>query len=127
LLFESVGKSKYFIDFRMYTVSLTLFFILFVLVINHSAKWLVHPYLLFLGKISYSLYLTHQYVASRCIIPIATEMFGCDFWVAAFLIALPINIMIATIITFAIEMPVQRRMKKALYSIRDGCVYTVAP
>ena len=93
---------------------LTLFFIFFCAFVNGMLGFIVNKYTLFLGRISYALYVVHQYVSLKVIFPVFLEKLGVNFWVTSLLIALPIVILIATAITYFIEIPLRYRLKKML-------------
>ncbi|GGK61677.1 acyltransferase family protein [Rufibacter glacialis] len=120
LLFKLSTSSK-FINQVEYGVMLTVYFGVFALFVNHRLKFLVNRVTLFLGKISFALYLTHQYMTveeTNGIIPRVMEGFGLSFWVAALGIALPVALVVATLITFYIEEPMGKNMKQNLLQLR---------
>lgn len=114
LLFHSSGKSKAFISQVEYAVMVSLFFLLFTLFVNGKLKFIVCKISLFLGKISFALYLTHLMVSYGFIIPLLTNRFYINFWVSSLFVSLPIIIGIATIITYYIEIPLNKKMREKL-------------
>ena len=96
-----------------YAVMVTVFYVLLTLFINGKLKFIVSKASLFLGKISYALYLTHQKLSIGFIIPILTNRLGVNFWIAV-AVTLPIVIALATFITFYIEIPYSKKMKQFL-------------
>jgi peptidoglycan/LPS O-acetylase OafA/YrhL len=114
LLFQHAGRSNGFIRYPEYVVMLALFFGIFTLFVNNKLKFIVNRTTLFLGKISFALYLIHQCISLNFIIPVLTKKLHFNFWVAAVLVALPIVILIASFITFYIEVPFGKKMKAKL-------------
>jgi len=116
-LFKYAGKSSMYITHLEYAIMLTVYFSLFILFVNGQLKFIVSKWTLFLGKISFPLYLIHQQIAIGIIIPALTKKFHINFWVASFLVALPIVIILASLITFYVEIPVRKQMREKLYSL----------
>lgn len=116
-LFPHVGRSFSFISRTEYCIMLFVYFSLFVLFVNNRLSFIVNKTTLFLGKISYALYLIHQYVSLKFIIPIFHNKLGINFWIVTFFINLPIIIGIASLITYKIEVPYSRKMKEKLYKL----------
>jgi peptidoglycan/LPS O-acetylase OafA/YrhL len=112
-LFSVAGRARSYISFNEYIIMVTLFFTLFTAFVNNALQFIVNRVTLFLGKISFALYLTHQYVANDYILP-ALHKLNINFWVAAVGITLPIVIGIASFITYYIEIPFSKKMKSAL-------------
>ncbi|WP_339136490.1 MAG: acyltransferase [Candidatus Electrothrix sp. GW3-4] len=115
ILFDYSGRSKYFIDFYEYAFMLIFYFSLFTLLVNGRLKFIINSPSLFLGKISFALYLIHQRISLRFIIPFLTKKLSLNFWLSS-AIALFLSIGIATCITYLIEVPCNRKMRKKLYT-----------
>jgi len=113
LLFTKVGRANYYISHPEYKVVLAIYFALFFLFVFGKLKFIVNRTTLFLGKISFALYLIHQYFSIYFLIPNLMKL-GINYYVAAFLIALPACILIAAGITFFIEKPVGKWIKRIL-------------
>jgi peptidoglycan/LPS O-acetylase OafA/YrhL len=94
-----------------YGIMLTVYFGLFVLFINGKLKFIVSKPTVFLGKISYALYLIHQFLTISFLIPYLEESWGINFWIASIVIALPIAIALAALITYYVEIPVNRYVR----------------
>jgi peptidoglycan/LPS O-acetylase OafA/YrhL len=114
LLFPYVGRSLFYISWTEYNLMLTLYFILFTLFVNFKLNFIVNNVTLFFGKISFALYLTHQLISLRFIIPIFHETLGFNFWMVVIFINLPIVIGVASFITYKIEVPYSKRMREKL-------------
>ncbi|MES2763899.1 MAG: acyltransferase [Bacteroidota bacterium] len=97
-----------------YTVSLFIYFGLFICIIHRKLGFLVNPVTLFLGKISFALYLLHQAISTQILIPYFMEDLHFGFWTASFLLAMPIIIVMATLITYFIEAPLRKVIKQGL-------------
>lgn len=121
LLYKYSGRSYGHISHPEYKLMLGIYFLLFFLFIFNKLKFIVNKYTLFLGKISFALYLTHQYLGATWLIPMLTDN-GVNFLIASFLIALPACLLLAFLITYFVEIPAQKRLKPALYSIANGII-----
>lgn len=116
LLFKHAGHSKYFVSFIEYTIMLSVYFVLFILFINNKLTFLVNNVTLFLGKISYSLYLIHWKISKFYIIPKLHDELKWNFWIVV-AINLACVISIATFITYFIEIPYSKKMRNKLYLV----------
>ncbi|WP_299111029.1 acyltransferase [uncultured Winogradskyella sp.] len=113
-LFDYSGYSKKFIDFWEYAVMLIFYFSLMTLFVNGKLKFIINKPSLFLGKISFSLYLIHQVISTEYVIPILSGKLNFNFWFSSG-IALVCSLILATGITFLIEVPYSKKMKNKLY------------
>lgn len=113
LLFRHGGRSIWYISHTEYKIVILVYFLLFFLFVYGKLKWIVNPITLFLGKISFPLYLIHQYVSIQCIIPNMIKA-GFNYYVAAFLVALPICLIVATVIAFTVENHISAFVRKWL-------------
>jgi peptidoglycan/LPS O-acetylase OafA/YrhL len=90
--------------------------VLFVLAIRGSLRFMVSPVTLWLGSISYSLYLIHRNLGYNCLTWLHGKGLGP-------LVAVPIVIAgalaIATAVTFTVEKPAMRRIR-VWYEARTG-------
>ncbi len=116
LLFNCLGKSHDFINQKEYAIMIILYFGLFTLFVNDKLSFIVSKGTLFLGKISFALYLIHQYISIHLIIPYFTEELMVNFWIVSLFISLPVVIILASIITYYIEVPFSKKMKEKLKS-----------
>jgi len=117
LLYKYAGRSKGSITHIEYGLMLTLYFTLFTLFVNGKLKFIVSKGTLFLGKISFALYLIHQYISIGVMIPLLINRFHLNFWIASLCITLPTIITIAWFITEYIGTPMSNRMKEKLRKI----------
>lgn len=111
--YSFAGRTHKFINHFDYSMMLIIYFLLFTLFVNHKLNFIVSKYTLFLGKISFALYLIHQYVSLEIIIPFLTNKMQINFPIAA-IITLLIVILIASFITYFIEIPLGRIIKDKL-------------
>ena len=116
LLFNCLGKSHDFINQKEYAIMIILYFGLFTFFVNDKLSFIVSKGTLFLGKISFALYLIHQYISIHLIIPYFTEELMVNFWIVSLFISLPVVIILASIITYYIEVPFSKKMKEKLKS-----------
>ncbi len=115
-LFDFFGQSRFFINFWEYAIMLILYFSIFSLFVHGKLKFIIRKPLLFLGKISFALYLIHQKLSMWFVIPILNNRLNMNFWMAS-AIALICSIGLATCITYLIEVRYSKKMKNKLYVI----------
>lgn len=118
LLFTKTGRANYYISHPEYKAVLTVYYGIFFLFVFGKLKFMVNPITLFLGKISFALYLIHQYFSIYFLIPNLMK-WGFNYYIAAFLIALPACILVAAGITYGIEKPVGGWFKRILNRFAD--------
>lgn len=113
MLFNNGGRSMYYISFFNYFLMTCIYFIVFLfLTFNRLGFLLIKP-LLFMGRISYSFYLIHQYLSSKIIIPKLQQLFSINFSIGLF-VAFSVNIFLAYLITKYIEEPCTNYGKKII-------------
>ena len=97
-----------------YSIIIFIFFIIFLLYCYGYLGFIVNRVALFLGKISYSLYLIHQYITCYLLLPLLTHSkhFHLNPNIAVFCIALPLVIGLAALINRYIEVPAMRYMRR---------------
>ena len=97
-----------------YFIVLTLFFSVFTLFIYGKLERIANPFTLFLGKISYPLYLTHQYLSINLIIPYMMWKHEMTLATASLLVALPSSIAVAFAIHYLAEVKASPWLKAQL-------------
>ncbi len=112
LLFDHLDKS-WLINQNTYALMLVIYFTLFILFINNKLSFIVSKPTLFVGKISYALYLVHQFLCVHILLPFLIDTLQLNFWIAC-LITLPVVILLATAITYFIEIPMGKWLKQTL-------------
>ncbi|MBK7504059.1 MAG: acyltransferase [Bacteroidetes bacterium] len=115
LLLDNTDRWQPFISWNQYLGMLVFYFVLFLLFVNNKLNFIVNDITLFLGKISFALYLIHQFFSIDLIIPYLEKHCSFNLWQAS-LVALPIVILMATCITFFVEIPVGRWLNQQLKS-----------
>ncbi len=112
-LFDDTGKAGA-MTMMQYTLIVAVYFALFFLYTFNWLGFIVNKVTLFLGKISYSLYLIHDYIAFFILIPLFTNTkhFHFNYLVADFLIVLPIIIIMAALINRFVEIPAMHYLRK---------------
>jgi len=113
ILFTSTGKVQ-FITHTEYAAVLCLIFGLFFLYCFNKLHFIVNRVTLFMGKISYSLYLIHGYIGFYLLIPILmhSRYFHLNFWIAVVFVVTPVIIATAALINKFIEVPVMKYLKQ---------------
>src|SRR5690606_16509498 len=74
-----LGIPRTSLSWAEYGLMLSVYFGLFTLFVNNCLKFIVNNVTLFLGKISYALYLIHQYVSLGGIFPLFYEKLHINF------------------------------------------------
>ncbi len=115
LIFRYAGRSSDHISHFQYAGMLIAFFVIFILFVNNKLNFIATKSSIFIGKISFALYLIHQFFGVKFLIPILVDDYKINFWVASVLITLPITILVATAITFFIEIPVNRFVRARFF------------
>ena len=110
LIYQFLESDPFFISQSEYCFILFIYFSLFVLFITNNLKFLVNKVTIFLGEISYALYLIHSY-AFRGIIGFLQSHYHIPFWIATLFIVLPIVIVFAYLITKFVERPYNKKLK----------------
>lgn len=109
-LYSSGATNYVFVSLQEYSIMVGIYFSVFFLFINNKLKFIVTHVTLYLGTISYALYLVHEYVSLNIILPFLTVELGWFYWPSALLTAL-IAISLASLVTFYIEKPTGKKMK----------------
>lgn len=91
-----------------------LFFVVFILFVNGKLKFIVNRFTVFMGRISFALYLNHQFISVNILLPFLVNTLGLNFWLSSCLIILPCTILLATLLTYYIEKPLGSKMKLLL-------------
>lgn len=102
------------INFSQYACALAVIFLVFILFANNKLSFITNTTTLFFGKISYSLYLLHQFLGAGIIIPGLERFLHFNFLTAA-VIAFIVITALAYIVTTYIETPVGKKIKNKLY------------
>jgi peptidoglycan/LPS O-acetylase OafA/YrhL len=102
-LFEEGKNTGLFIGLNTYLTTTTVYFVLFFLFITNRLEWINNRITLFLGKISYSLYVIHHYLIVG-IITLLRDKLGWSF-ITAGLFAVSIAFIAAYLITYFVEKP----------------------
>lgn len=105
ILFYDGGKAMLYITRSEYVPFLTAYYIIFSLYAFNVKLPIVNRVTLYLGNISYSLYLVHQHIGAVVIIPLMMKYAHLSFWQSALFVALPSVFLLATFITYFIEKP----------------------
>jgi peptidoglycan/LPS O-acetylase OafA/YrhL len=98
-------------------ITVAAFFIIFYLFIFDRLSWIVQKPLVYLGTISYSLYLTHQYIGFVIIKYLYS--IHANAWVR-FIVPMGFALLIATVITFIIERPMISYIRNSYKKWRRG-------
>lgn len=109
-LHDKGGRAMHHISFVQHCTLITLFHLTFAMLVTGKLGFLKYSPLIFLGKISYCLYLIHQYVGTQ-LIRTFTESLQMNVY-AALLITICICIAVASSVTFLIEVPANAMIRK---------------
>ncbi|QRR01276.1 acyltransferase family protein [Dyadobacter sandarakinus] len=108
-LHDKGGRSMYHISAREHYLILGGYFTIFFLFVFNKLSFINNPILLFLGRISYCLYLIHQYIGQQ-LISTLYQRFDMDANLALS-IAVVICIVLAQLITTFVEIPANRYIR----------------
>jgi peptidoglycan/LPS O-acetylase OafA/YrhL len=97
-------------------VAAILFFVIFFLLINNKLPWLKNRILLFLGTISYSIYLIHENLGS--VLFQRLEGIGIEALISKMIISFAVVTFLATFITYVIEKPITNALKNYYKSLK---------
>jgi peptidoglycan/LPS O-acetylase OafA/YrhL len=115
LVFDDGGTSHLFVSFPRYVGMLSLYFVTFSLYASGRLGFIANRFTVYLGTISYSLYLIHQHLATRVLVPEMIERWRMNVWLASAL-ALVVVVLIASAITMFLEKPAMRLIRNAFYA-----------
>jgi peptidoglycan/LPS O-acetylase OafA/YrhL len=108
-LFDEGGTSRQVLDAWRYAGALAFHFGLFLLFAHGKLGFIAHPAALFFGKISFGLYLIHQYFSVRFLIPRFASL-GMPFWASA-LGAFAASVLVASALTWLVEIPAREWLR----------------
>jgi peptidoglycan/LPS O-acetylase OafA/YrhL len=112
-LLNQTGEHGENIGMGQYAFMLAGYFVVFALFVHNKLGFLVVKPLLFLGRVSFALYLMHMYVSNAVLLPIFEKKLHLGFWLSA-AITFPIVLLGATLITIYIGEPFAKTMRKKL-------------
>jgi peptidoglycan/LPS O-acetylase OafA/YrhL len=118
LLLDDGGWTWVFASEIDLALMLAAFYGIFILLIQNRLRWIVNPVTLFLGGISYPLYLVHQVIGALVIAPLLVKYAGLSHWVAMFCVSLPCVLVFSWLIHRYIEMKATP-FRAALFTSQD--------
>ena len=110
MLFSHCYRNNDVIDIYQYTGGLLFIYSSFLLLLFGKLRFLLNPVNLWLGKISYSLYLFHQFIGIDILMPGLMIYLKLNFWISACM-SLIILLILATLINKYIEIPGRNYLK----------------
>lgn len=108
-LFEKIGRSNLFLSQSEYSVVSTVYYGLFFLFVSRRLEWINNRLTLFLGTISYSLYVIHHYFMNG-VVTLLRDKLAWPFIPAA-LTALAGALLLAVCMTYMIEKPALKYLR----------------
>lgn len=105
-LHDKGGRAMYLISGQEHLLIILFYHAVFALLIYGKMKFLARPQLVFLGTISYSLYLLHQYMGRKMIDTLVTYTHANSYFVIALVVLL--NILLAYVVTRFVEIPANK-------------------
>ncbi len=109
IIFKFAGSDPDHINLVQYICMLALLFLTFYIVYSRKLKFIVSKPTVFLGKISFALYLIHSYTFRGVIGFLQKHHF--PFWIATACITVPLAILLAYLITEYVEKPFSKKLK----------------
>jgi peptidoglycan/LPS O-acetylase OafA/YrhL len=110
-LYDNGGYSWKYIEISRYVVMLCIYYALFGLYVTNRLTFMVNRVTVFFGTISYSLYLIHQYIGTKILIPHLNKLLSFQ---PALFISFLIITLLAYLINKFIEKPSASYLKKRL-------------
>jgi peptidoglycan/LPS O-acetylase OafA/YrhL len=111
LMFHNCYRNNNYVSFNEYIIALSVIYSLFLFFLYDKLAFIVNPLSVWLGQISYSLYLIHYYLGTVIIIPGLMAYFKLNIWASAF-IALCVALTIAHLVNKYIEQPAMKYLRK---------------
>ncbi|MBE9466652.1 acyltransferase family protein [Dyadobacter subterraneus] len=111
-LHDKGGMSMYIISHLQHNIIIVLFHIIFALMIRNRLKFLLRSSLIFLGHISYTLYLLHQYIGYG-IIHMLIEFKYINIY-SAILLTTTLVIFSAYLVTKYVEVPLLKYLRQRI-------------
>ena len=96
-----------------YSICLAIFILLFFLFVNKKLQFIANKITIFLGRISYPLYLFHQNIIFLVLLPYFLNKLLFSYLISGIL-SLIIVITIASIITVFLDEPIRNKIRKAM-------------
>lgn len=96
-IFNRLYNDSSALSFELYLCTLTTIYLLFILFIYNKLSFIVNKITLWLGSISYVLYLIHQFIGVNVIIPFLTNHLKLNIW-----LAIPMTMVIIMAISYII-------------------------
>lgn len=103
-LFKTYYSNSPELTFTQYSISLTLIYFSFILLIFKKLNILINKYTIWVGNISFCLYLIHQSIGVNIITPILHDSLHINFWVA-FILTFAFLLILANLIFKYVEQP----------------------
>lgn len=116
LVFQSFGASHAFIELPQYIFTTSIYFGIFYLFVTNRLGWIVGKGTLYLGKISYPLYLIHQFLGFNLLIPLLEKKYHIHH-IQGGIISLVLAIVLAHVLTKYVEQPFLRFIRSREKSI----------
>ena len=110
-LFHHVGTSSWHLSDSRYAMALGGYFVVFFLLASGHLRFLVHKVPLYLGAISYPLYLTHLYFGFSFFIPLLINRCHFSYSAASLAITLPLVLFLSIGLHEGIEKPFTRSIR----------------
>ncbi|NRA12355.1 MAG: acyltransferase [Crocinitomicaceae bacterium] len=104
LIFQSLGPAKSYISLPQYVFTTSIYFGVFILFLQNQLNFIVSPTTLFFGRISYSLYLIHQFLGINLIMPYLEKHYEIPYIQGA-IISIAVSTLLAFIVTKYVEEP----------------------
>jgi len=111
LMFENNYRNNNYISVNEYIIALTIIYSFFLLFLYNKLNFIVNPLTIWLGQISYSLYLLHYFLGTFIIIPFLMEYFNLSIW-ASSSIALFAVFIVAHFVYKYVEQPAMKYLRK---------------
>lgn len=111
MIFSQFHRHVWILNTFEFALILLIYFVLFFMFIYGKLRWISNRYTIALGEISYCLYLIHNFMGAKAIMPFLMKKAGLSLW-ASSIIAFAIVLIAATLIHKLVEKPAMLAIRK---------------
>lgn len=104
IIFQHCYRNRFYIALTEYILTLSVIYVIFLLFLYGKLGFIVYPITMWLGKISYTLYLLHQVIGTSFIIPVMMKVFHWKF-LPSMIITIAFVCFLAHLVNRFIEQP----------------------
>jgi peptidoglycan/LPS O-acetylase OafA/YrhL len=110
---EEVGRAINFVSQWEYNALIVMYGVIMIAFLENKLGFVANKITLYLGRVSYPLFLIHQFLGTIILIPFFCYNLGWNFWLA-YLMTVLICVGFASVIHFKIEVPLSKKIKQLI-------------